>query len=224
MAIQILVVEDEHLVRESVVSALQPVGYAVTSVATGEEGLSRALSGDFDLMVLDVGLPGIDGWEVVARMREAGVGIPVIFLTALAREEDVIRGLEKGGDDYITKPFSVRELTARVRVILRRRGWEASAVVSRDGLSLDRVSRVVTWEDASVRLTDQEARILATLMDRREGRLSRAELLEEGLGYEFDPGTKVLDVHLTSLRKKLRQLGIQPITNIRGEGYALRFD
>ena len=219
MPMKILVVEDESLVRESVVSALRPEGYEVEAVETGEEGLDRALTGNFALIVADIGLPRMDGWEMVAQLRKAGHSTPVIFLTAMDREEDIVRGLETGGDDYITKPFSVRELTARVRALLRRKGWESEAVLSRDNLTLDRVSRRLSWGESWVLLTDQESRILSVLMDRGEEPVSRPELLEKGLGYDFDPGTKVLDVHLASLRKKLRRLGLEPIKNLRGLGW-----
>ncbi len=220
---RVLVIEDESLMREAITSALMPHGYDVTGCETGEEGLGRALKGGFDLIIVDIVLPGIDGREVVARLRKSGDRTPAIFLTGLDREEDVIASLEGGGDDYITKPFSVRELVARIGAILRRTRFNAPVLLARNGLKLDQVSRMVNWEGESVRLTDAESRLLAVLMEARDSPVTREELLGRALDYDFDPGTKVLDVHLTTLRKKLRSLGIQPVKNIRNVGYTLDF-
>jgi len=220
---RVLVIEDESLMQEAIKSALVPHGYDVTGCGTGEEGLDLARVGGFDLLIVDIVLPGIDGREVVARLRQRGDLTPAVFLTGLDREEDVIASLEGGGDDYITKPFSVRELLARIGAILRRAGSSAGAVLARDGLRLDQVSRVVEWQGDSTRLTDAESRLLAALMEARESAVTREELLGRALGYDFDPGTKVLDVHLSTLRKKLRRLGIQPVKNIRNVGYTLDF-
>ena len=190
-------------------------------VSSGVIGLDYALTGEFDLAILDIGLPDIDGYTVLKRMRGSGSSLPVIVLTARDSVTDTVRGLEGGADDYMPKPFRFAELLARVRLRLRERptGGEETNVIERGNVRLDLVRRQVTVAGKAVELSAREF-LLAEMFLRHPGQvLSREQLLSHVWGYEFDPGSNIVDVYVGYLRKKL---GASLITTVRGMGY--RFD
>jgi len=230
---KVLVVDDEPNIRELVQVALKFHGCAVTSGATGADALRRAETDRPDLIVLDVMLPDIDGFEVCRRLRAAGNEVPVIFLTAKDTTSDTVTGLALGGDDYVTKPFSVESLVARVRAVLRRtrrqpRQLDGDAAGSTDqtlragDLELDEDHWTVRRGGTPVELSPTEFRLLAYLM-RNQGRmLTRKQLLENVWGWEYGGQSQVLETYVSYLRRKLDPLGPPLIHTQRGVGYSLR--
>ena len=225
-----LVVDDEPNIRELVQVALNFHGFAVTTSATGEDALQLAYAYEPDLIVLDVLLPDIDGFEVCRRLRSAANDVPVIFLTARDTTSDTIRGLTLGGDDYVTKPFSVEALVARVRAVLRRTtrtpgddGQPGGAALLQVGdLELDEEHWIVRRAGTAVELSPTEFRLLAYLM-RNQGRmLTRQQLLENVWGWEFAGQSQVVETYVSYLRRKLDPLGPPLIHTQRGVGYSLR--
>jgi DNA-binding response OmpR family regulator len=217
----ILVVEDEAAIADVIRLNLIAAGYGVHVEHTGDGGLAAVRTHRPAAIVLDVGLPGLDGIEVCRRLRTAGDWTPVLFATARDDEVDRIVGLELGADDYITKPFSPRELVARVTSVLRRtRGVpDAAPPLSIGALSVDSVDRRVTIDGDEVALTATEFDLLAFLM-RRPGRVfSREQLLSEVWGYASIAGTRTVDVHIAQLRGKLG--AASPIRTVRGVGYSV---
>jgi DNA-binding response OmpR family regulator len=227
---RILVVEDEARIAEVVQSYLEGQGHAVDWAASGEDALDAAASRRPDLVILDLGLPGMSGEEVCRRLR-AQSDVPIIMLTARDAEEDLVRGLQVGADDYITKPFSPRELTARVRALLRRArsGDEPQAdVLERAGgrLLVDSARRRVTLDGSAVELTESEFRLLQTLA-RFPGRVyTRSELVERLQGMEFEPYERTIDAHVKNLRRKLGDDARAPrlVLTVYGRGYAFAED
>jgi len=214
---RILIVEDEARIASFVEKGLRASGYATDVAANGDEALRLARSGNFDLFVLDAGLPGKDGLEVLRELRAAGQAIPVIMLTARDSVRDKVAGLDAGADDYVTKPFSFDELLARVRVRLRTDPASASRIVVGDA-ALDLRTRQVHIGDAAIDLSAREF-ALAEMFFRHPGQvLSREQLLSHVWGYDFDPGSNVVDVYVGYLRRKL---GRNLITSVRGMGYRL---
>jgi two-component system OmpR family response regulator len=228
---QVLVVDDEPNIRELVQVALKFHGCSVTTAATGKEALRQAGADRPDLIVLDVMLPDLDGFEVCRRLRAAGNEVPVIFLTARDTSSDTVTGLALGGDDYVTKPFSVEALVARVRAVLRRasrnsRGDEPDgddAEVLRAGdVELDEARWTVHRAGVPVELSPTEFRLLAYLM-RHEGRvLTRAQLLESVWGWDYSGESQIVETYVSYLRRKLDPLGPPLIHTQRGVGYSLR--
>jgi two-component system, OmpR family, response regulator len=228
---KVLVVDDEPNIRELVEVALKFHGCAVAVCATGKEALHQAETYEPDLMVLDVMLPDMDGFEVCRTLRTSGNEVPVIFLTARDTTSDTIRGLTLGGDDYVTKPFSVEALVARVRAVLRRsiRGPGADGDPDGDGqtirvadLELDEEHWTVQRGGKPVELSPAEFRLLAYLM-RNQGRmLTRQQLLENVWGWEFAGQSQVVETYVSYLRRKLDPLGPPIIHTQRGVGYSLR--
>jgi DNA-binding response OmpR family regulator len=217
----ILVVEDEAAIADVIRLNLLAAGYGVHVEHTGDGGLAAVRTHRPAAIVLDVGLPGLDGIEVCRRLRTEGDWTPVLFATARDDEVDRIVGLEMGADDYITKPFSPRELVARVTSVLRRtRGVpEAAPPLTVGPLSVDSVDRRVTIDDNEIALTATEFDLLAFLM-RRPGRVfSREQLLSEVWGYASIAGTRTVDVHIAQLRGKLG--AASPIRTVRGVGYSV---
>jgi len=215
----VLVVDDDHTVREVVVSYLRAAGHDVREAADGETALASMHDAPADLVVLDLMLPGIDGLEVARRLRADG-DVPIIMLTALGSEVDRVVGLEHGADDYVTKPFSPRELVARVRTVLRRSGRVAEReevlVVGEVRIEVDR--RRTHAAGAEVALTSTEFDLLTHLM-RAPGRVfTREQLLSAVWGYTASAGTRTVDVHVAQLRAKLGPAS--PIRTVRGVGYA----
>ena len=216
----VLVVEDEPAIADLVRLYLTRDGFGVHVEHGGEAGLAAARKMRPVACVLDIGLPGIDGTEICRRLRESGDWTPVIFLTARDDEVDRIVGLELGADDYLTKPFSPRELVARIKAVLRRTAGpqEGSRVRQVGAIALDVERRSVRAGDSPVSLTPTEFDLLAHLMSRPGRVYSREELLASVWGYDFDPGANVVDVCVRRLRSKL---GFDLLKTVRGEGYQL---
>ncbi|MGR0220214.1 response regulator transcription factor [Agromyces sp. ZXT2-6] len=214
----VLIAEDEDRIAAFVGKGLRAAGFAVQRAATGEEALERALSGEFDLMVLDVGLPGIDGFEVLAQLRGSGSTLPVVMLTARTSGADTVAGLEGGANDYMPKPFRFDELLARIRLRMTERPAEAGADLTHAGMTLDVRTRRVRIGGTDVDLSAREF-ALAEEFFRHPGQvLSREQLLSRVWGYDFDPGSNVVDVYVRYLRGKL---GHECIETVRGMGYRL---
>jgi len=228
MAASILIVEDEYAVARGIEYALTQEGYDVTVARTGEEGLTETLERAPDLVILDVRLPGMDGFEVLRRLRGSGAKMPVLFLTARDEEVDRVIGLEIGGDDYLTKPFGLRELTSRIRALLRRAYGDLSdaaggRVIRHKDLVIDLERRRVSRGANKVALTATEFEILRHLAARPGRVFSRRELLELIRDYEaLDQDEKTINVHVSHLREKLEDDPADPsfILTVRGAGYA----
>jgi len=219
---RILVVEDEDAIADFLVRGLRAEGYEVLRAADGVEGEELALTGNVDLVVLDRMLPGRDGMDVLATIREAEPALPVIVLTALDAVEERVAGLDEGATDYVTKPFSFEELAARVRAHLRRPAAEGETELKAGGIHLDLLTRKAERDGRSVRLSEREVALLAHLM-RNAGRVcSHRELLSRVWGYEHDPGTNVVQVYVGYLRRRLDLPGSPaPIETVRSVGYRL---
>lgn len=228
----VLVVEDETAIAETVLYALRSEGYAASHCLLGGEALLRLQAGDIDVVVLDVGLPDLGGFEVCRRLRAQpgpAAQLPVIFLTARNDEVDRVLGLELGADDYMTKPFSPRELVARVRARLRR-ALPVAAVASADAgwqeqgaFSIDREGRRIRFNGHPLDLTRYEYALLEALLQRPGAILSRAQLMDRGWDSSADSADRTVDTHVKTLRAKLRAAGASndPIRTHRGLGYAL---
>ncbi len=219
MAATVLLVEDERKLRDLVRSYLERAGFAVLSTGSGAEALTLAASTGPDLVVLDLGLPDVPGETVARELRLAGQ-TPILMLTAKTAESDRVRGLELGADDYVTKPFSPRELVLRVKTILRRaRGDAAPREVQRAGeLLVDTARHRVTFKGEQIELTATEFKLLTTLLERRGRVQTRDRLLADVWGYEADMDTRTVDTHVRRLREKLGRAADQ-IETIRGVGY-----
>ena len=221
---RVLVVEDEPNLAEVVTMALRFQGCEVQTAASGREALAAVHRFNPHLMVLDVMLPDMEGFEVAARLGAQRAGVPIIFLTARDATEDKVRGLSGGGDDYMTKPFSLEELVARIRTILRRTGQaapESSRLVFED-LELDEESREVTRAGALIELTATEYRLLRYLMLNPRRVMTRAQLLDHVWNYDFGGDGRVLETYISYLRKKLDAHGPSLIRTVRGVGYGLQ--
>ncbi|MGC4153572.1 MAG: response regulator transcription factor [Propionicimonas sp.] len=218
---QILIVEDEPRIAAFIAKGLKAAGFATIVENSGYNAVSLAIGGEADLIVLDVGLPDIDGFEVLSRIRGQGVTTPVIMLTARSSVADTVAGLQSGADDYMPKPFSFEELLARIQLRLRTETGEAAEsamVLSHGDLSLDLRTRRASVAGRSVDLTAREF-TLAEMFLRNPGHvLSREQLLSGAWGYDFDPGSNVVDVYVRYLRRKL---GAEHFETVRGMGYRL---
>jgi two-component system OmpR family response regulator len=215
---QILVIEDEGKIARLLVRALTAAGFGVTSATSGLRGLSLAQSGAFNLVILDLMLPDVDGLSILASLVERGVGTQVLVLSALGDVHSKVRCLEVGACDYVTKPFDLPELVARVRLrIHERRDNEQSRFLQQEEFGLDLRKRTVTIGDRIVGLSTREFVLLEYLMRRSGEVCPRTELLEQVWGYTFDPATNVLDVYVARLRNKLGGDSIQTVRNV---GYA----
>jgi two-component system, OmpR family, response regulator len=221
---RVLVVDDEPNLVEVVTMALRFQGFTVASAASGQEALAAVASFKPHLIVLDVMLPDMEGFEVASRLGAQRAGVPIIFLTARDSTEDKVRGLSGGGDDYMTKPFSLEELVARIRTILRRTGQaspESARLVFED-LELDEESREVTRAGEPIELTATEYRLLRYLMLNPRRVMTRAQLLDHVWSYDFGGDGRVLETYISYLRKKLDAHGPSLIRTVRGVGYALQ--
>ncbi len=216
----ILVVEDEQAIADLVRAYLRRDGFDVVWARSGEEALEELARHPVRLVVLDIGLPGIDGFEVCRRLR-ARTGVPILILSARDEEIDRVAGLEAGADDYVTKPFSPRELVARVKAILRRTAGAGAGIdggaLAVGGVELDRAARTVKAGGEAVELTAREFDLLAALMAHPGVVLSRERLLELAWGGDFPGGTRTVDVHVGQLRAKLGRPSF--VETVRGSGY-----
>ena len=214
---RILIVEDEERIASFVAKGLRAEGHQTTIAADGTTGLDHALSGDFDLLVLDIGLPGLDGFELLEQLRAQGSRMPVIVLTARDSVTDTVAALEGGADDYMPKPFRFAELMARIR--LRLRGADtlgATQTLEAAGVVLDLRTRRARVKDREVDLSAREFALAELFMLNAGYVLSREQLLDQVWGLDFDPGSNVVDVYVGYLRKKF---GAETISTVRGMGY-----
>lgn len=222
---KILLIEDEHKIAEFVIAGLTAAGYAVTHADDGEKGLESLLSGAHDLVILDLMLPKIDGFDVLQRARQGGDTTPVIILSARVDLPDRLMGFEMGADDYLPKPFFVEELIARIKVVLQRHAPEEVREISANNLMLDVVSHKVQWFDVTAVLSQREFSLLAFLM-RSPGHIySRQQILKHVWEINFDPETNVVDVCVRRIKRKLERGAasrLSPIESVRGVGYRLR--
>jgi two-component system OmpR family response regulator len=221
---RVLVVDDEPNLVEVLTMALRFQGFVVESATNGREALAAVSSFKPHLMVLDVMLPDMEGFDVAARLGAQRASVPIIFLTARDATEDKIRGLTGGGDDYMTKPFSLEELVARIRTILRRTGQATpdSARLVFEDLEMDEESREVTRAGEAIELTATEYRLLRYLLLNPRRVLTRAQLLDHVWNYDFGGDGRVLETYISYLRKKLDARGPSLIKTVRGVGYALQ--
>lgn len=215
---RILIAEDEPRLVAFLEKGLRAEGFVTTSVADGPTAIARARDDDFDLMLLDLGLPGIDGQQVLRAVRAAEQRLPVIILSARDAVAEKVDGLEGGADDYVTKPFRFEELLARVRVRLRSEGTTEQTVLRHGDLALDLRTRRAIVGDRSVELSAREFTMLEVFLRHPGQVLSREQLLSHVWGYDYDPGSNVVDVYVGYLRKKL---GRDRVATVRGMGYAL---
>ncbi|HEX8159908.1 MAG TPA: response regulator transcription factor [Solirubrobacteraceae bacterium] len=221
---RILVVDDEPNIADVVSMALRFQGFAVETAGTGRDALAAVRSFDPHLLVLDIMLPDMEGFDVAERLGAQRAQLPIIFLTARDSTQDKIRGLTTGGDDYVTKPFSLEELVARIRAILRRTGVQAptSSRFTFEDLELDEDTREVTRAGQPIELTATEYRLLRYLLLNPRRVLTRAQLLDHVWEYDFDGDSRILETYVSYLRKKLDPHGPSLIQTVRGIGYALR--
>jgi two-component system copper resistance phosphate regulon response regulator CusR len=218
---RILIAEDEQRLASFLEKGLRANGYATTVVSDGGAASLMARDEDFDLMILDIGLPGKDGFTVLREVRAASQRLPVVILTARDELEDKVTGLEEGGDDYVTKPFRFEELLARIGARLRDDRREASPVIRAGKLALDPRTRRVVAGGRDIELSAREYSMLEVLMRHPGQVMSREQLLAHVWGYDFDPGSNVVDVYIGYLRRKL---GAGSIETVRGAGYRLAAD
>jgi two-component system OmpR family response regulator len=220
----VLVVDDEPNIVDVVSMALRFQGFTVETAGSGQEAIAGVASFRPHLMVLDVMLPDMEGFEVAQRLGAQRADVPIVFLTARDATEDKVRGLTTGGDDYVTKPFSLEELVARIRTVLRRTGAAEpeTSRLSFEDLELDDDTREVTRAGQPVDLTATEYRLLRYLMLNPRRVLTRAQLLDTVWNYDFGGDARVLETYVSYLRKKLDLHGPPLIQTVRGVGYALR--
>lgn len=216
---RILVAEDDTMLAEQLRTALTDEGHAVDVEANGEEAAFLGEAEPYDLVVLDLGLPGLDGLSVLQQWRNAGQEMPILILTARDGWSDRVQGLDTGADDYLTKPFNMPELCARVRALLRRNSGLSNPVFERDDVIFDTRSGAVTLNGMSVRLTAQELSVLSYLVHNADRMVSRSELSEHIYDYDGDRDSNTIAVFITRLRKKL---GADLIETVRGRGYMIR--
>lgn len=221
--VRILVVEDHEKVAQFIVKGLREERFAVDLATSGTDGLSMACVGDYDVMVLDVLLPGRNGYDVVTELRARGVGTPVLMLTARAQVEDRVRGLDAGADDYLTKPFAFAELLARVRALIRRRERDVPSPLTVADLSLDPVSHEVRRAGQRIDLTSREYAVLEFLMRNRGRVVTRTSMIEHVWDMHFDSDTNLVDVYIRHLRAKLDDpFQLKLIHTVRGVGYVIK--
>ena len=220
---RILVVEDERTLAGFIEQALRAEGYAPTVVHDGDAGAAEALAGDYALVLLDLMLPGRSGSEVLDAIRARKPELPVIVVTAQGAVEQRVEGLDRGANDYVTKPFSFEEMLARVRAQLRAPGQRAASVLEAGDITIDLRTRRIERDGQQLQLTAREFELLAYMARHPDQVLSREQILNAVWGFDFDPGTKVLEVYIGYLRRKLGgQDGEGPIETVRNVGYRLR--
>jgi heavy metal response regulator len=219
----ILVIEDERKVASFIKRGLQAANYSVEVEHDGEAGLKRVLEGDYDLIILDVMLPKLHGLTVMKKIREQRVTVPILLLTARVTVPERVAGLDLGADDYLTKPFALEELLARIRALLRRGGSAQPTVLGAADLRLNPVSREVTRGSRSIELTPKEFALLEFLLRRSGQVLSRGMIAQHVWGVGYDTFTNVIDVYVNYLRKKVDDdFEVKLIHTVRGVGYVLK--
>ncbi len=224
----VLVVDDEAKIVTMVKDYLEAVGYRVYTARSGKEAIEQVAAAEPDMVILDIMMPGLDGWDVTRRLRESG-GIPIILLTAKTEEQDKLMGLELGADDYVVKPFSLKELAARIRAVLRRTRGESGGREAADtqlklgGLILDREKRTVQRDGAAVQLTSAQFDLLIRFMEYPGRVFTRSQLLEALQDHAFEGYERTIDVHVKNLRKALEPDPSKPqyIRTVWGVGYKM---
>jgi len=215
---QILVIEDEPRISAFMAKGLRAAGFACVVEETGQGGLSTAMTQQIDLIVLDLGLPDMSGFDVLKRLRGRGVTTPVIILTARSSPVDVVAGLSSGADDYMGKPFSFDELLVRIRLRLRANRGDSPQALHHEGLSLDLRTRRVAVAGSEIDLTAREFALLETFLRHPGQVISREQLLATVWGFDFDPGSNIVDVYVRYLRRKI---GPERLATVRNMGYRL---
>jgi DNA-binding response OmpR family regulator len=223
--VRILVIEDDRKIASFLERGLREDGYAVDVARDGVEGLLNARVYDYDLLVLDLMLPGKNGYEIARELRSAGKTVPILMLTARDSTQDIVMGLDVGADDYLTKPFSFDELLARVRALIRRGGATRTERLSYADVDMDRLRHTAQRGGRTLNLTPKEFQLLEFFLLHPEEVVRRTELLEKVWDLHFDPMTNVVDVHIGNLRRKLTTAGEPPLVHtVRGVGYLLSRD
>ncbi|MBD2101650.1 response regulator transcription factor [Leptolyngbya sp. FACHB-261] len=219
----VLFVEDEAKIANFVQAGLKEQGFVVDYCDNGDEGYLRAIDNEYDVIVLDIMVPGKDGLSLLKNLRRAGRNVPVILLTARNELDDRLEGLNLGADDYIAKPFFVEELVARLHAVIRRTSGERQNLLAIGPIKLDRITREVTCNQQIVELTSREFNLLEYLM-RSPGRVfTRTQILEHVWGYDFNPNTNVVDVCIRRIRRKIDPIaGVGWLESVRGVGYRFR--
>jgi DNA-binding response OmpR family regulator len=216
----VLVIEDDAMVARVVARALETAGYTVDATASANDGLTRASTGSYDAILLDLELPDRDGLDVLRELRSSGLTTPILIMTGRDDDEHVVRGLDAGADDYLLKPVSTDVLKARVRAAIRRGGSGQPDQLVLGDLVVDRLGRQVTGAGAAIALTPKEFSMLEFLLLRAVQVVPRSELLEHVWHMRFDPGSNVVDAHVARLRQKLRQaIELPEIKTVRGVGF-----
>ena len=223
-SMRVLIIEDDRAAADYLIKAFGEVGHMAEAAADGEDGLVRALSGDFAVLIVDRMLPKRDGLSLIGALRAKGNDTPVLILSALGQVDDRVKGLRAGGDDYLAKPYAFSELLARVEVLARRHSGRGEETVYRVGdLELDRLSHRVARGGTEISLQPREFRLLEYLMKHAGQVVTRTMLLENVWDYHFDPQTNVIDVHMSRLRSKIDKGFPQPLLHtVRGAGYVVR--
>jgi heavy metal response regulator len=222
---RLLVVEDNPKVARFIVKGLREEGFAVDLAERGDQALHMARLADYDLIVLDLMLPGRDGFEITQTLRGAGDRTPILILSARNRLEDKIRGLEHGADDYLTKPFAFAELVARIRVLLRRVRSDPDPLLHLDNLEMDPLTREVRRDDRRIELTSREYALLDFLLRNQNRVLTRTAIIEHVWDMNFDSDTNLVDVYISHLRRKIDdEFERKLIHTVRGVGYVMRAD
>lgn len=226
MLYEVLVIDDDEKITSLLRRSLAFDGYKVRTANNGKEGLGKMLEKEPDLVILDVMMPQLDGWEVCRRIRESGSKVPILMLTAKDEVADRVKGLDLGADDYLVKPFALEELLARVRALLRRKGGQAEPESERlvyDGLVMDLDAREVYRGERKIELTAKEFELLHLFMLHPKRVLSRDLIMDKIWGYDFSGESNVLEVYIATLRQKLEEGG-EPrlIHTVRGAGYVLK--
>jgi two-component system, OmpR family, response regulator len=221
---RVLTIEDDEITANEIASELRNRGFSVDWVGNGRAGMVRAMSDEYDIITLDRMLPDVDGLAIVTAMRSVGMHTPVLMLSALSDVDERIRGLRAGGDDYLTKPFDLAEMAARLEVLLRRREQtgQTESMLRVGSLELDLIARKVRRGSEEIALLPTEYRVLEFMMRHQGKTITRTMLFEAVWGYHFDPGSKLIDVHIGRLRKKIDPPDATPlIETVRGVGYIL---
>jgi two-component system, OmpR family, response regulator len=220
---RVLLIEDDDETASEIKAELVDRGFEIDWAASGIEGLDKARAGDADVMIVDRLLPGMDGLTIIEAVRQEHIRTPVLVLSALGAVDDRVRGLRAGGDDYLTKPFAIVELVARIEALLRRPVESRDTTLRVGPLELDLLARTAKRGDRAIELLPREFRLLEYMMRRKDQLLTRAMLFEEVWNYKFVPQSNLVDVHMGRLRRKVDMPDEQPmIHNVRGEGFILR--
>lgn len=220
---RLLIVEDEHHLRDQIAERFRGEGYAVDTAATGTDGLHLGSECEFDAAIIDLGLPDLSGMQLIAKLRAARRNFPILILTARGRWEDKVSGLESGADDYVTKPFHIEELSARLRALLRRAAGHAQSTLHSGALSLNLAAHEVRVDNVPIELTAFEYKALEYLMLHAGKVVSKTELTEHLYAQDYDRDSNVIEVFIGRLRRKLDPDNrLNPIETLRGQGYRMR--